>query len=456
MKLFVKIFLWFTLATALNFIVIVFITRTFQTEPMFSRWQRSATNQLVFYGATAEQIYGVSGQAGLTQYFTRLKDNATIQDVDLLDYNGNVVFGERGGIHDFDSLVAKADAATGPAIDVNSSDAGLGIIPVNLSDGRKMVLAVRWEPPRAPSLFFDSWLGYMRLGGLVLVALLVTYMLAAYLATPIRKLRNATNRLADGDLKTRVEARLARRRDELGDLARDFDDMAGRIESLITSQQRLSRDVSHELRSPLARLNVALEIAKQKANSETQPILDRIETESQRLNDMIGRLLTLARLESGVEEIEHNKVDLSELVRDVAADADFEARANGRYVNVVETDRCTVIGTENLLRSAIENVLRNAVRYTPEGTAVDVSLTRENGHARVTVSDHGGGVPEAELLHLFEPFYRVGEARERKTGGIGLGLAIAEQAVIAHKGTISACNHDGGLQVEIQLDTAKN
>ena len=456
MKLFIKIFLWFTLATALNFAVIIFITRTFQTEPMFSRWQRSASNQLVFYGATAEQIYGVSGQAGLTQYLTRLKDNATIQDVHLLDADGNLVFGQREGIHDFDSMVAKADAASGPEIDVDTSDAGLGVVPVNLADGKRMVLAVRWAPPRAPSLFFDSWLGYMRLGGLALVALIVSFMLALYLTTPIRKLRNATNRLADGDLKTRVESRLGRRHDELGDLARDFDDMAARIESLITSQVRLSRDVSHELRSPLARLNVALEIAKHKAHPETQPILDRIETESQRLNDMIGRLLTLARLESGAHEIGHTKVDLTELVRDVAADADFEARANGRYVNVLETDRCTVIGTENLLRSAIENVLRNAVRYTPEGTAVDVSLTRENGHARVTVSDHGGGVPEGELEHLFEPFYRVSEARERKTGGIGLGLAIAEQAVLAHKGTIKASNHDGGLQVEIQIDTAKN
>ncbi|MFL6374580.1 MAG: ATP-binding protein [Pyrinomonadaceae bacterium] len=456
MKLFLKIFLWFTLATALNFTVITYITRTFQTEPMFSRWQRSATNQLVFYGATGEQIYAASGVAGLTEYLSRLKDNATIQDVDLLDSDGNLVFGQREGIHDFDSLVAKADAASGPEIDVNSSDAGLGVVPVNLSDGRRMVLAVRWSPPRAPSLFFDSWLGYMRLGGLVLVALFVSYMLAAYLATPIRKLRNATNRLADGQLETRVEARLGRRRDELGDLARDFDEMAQRIESLITSQQRLSRDVSHELRSPLARMSVALEIAKQKANPETQPMLDRIETESQRLNDMIGRLLTLARLESGAEEIEPVKIDLAELVRDVAADADFEARANGRYVNVASTDSCAVIGSENLLRSAIENVLRNAVKYTREGSTVDVALRAENGHAKVLVSDHGGGVPEAELPHLFKPFYRVGEARERKTGGIGLGLAIAERAVIAHKGKIKACNQNGGLQVEIELDTTRS
>ena len=290
MKLFLKIFLWFTLATALKFAVIIFVTRTFQTEPMFSRWQKSATNQLTFYAVPPKQIYATSGQDGLNQFLTRLKDNSTIRDVDLLDQSGDQVYGDGEGIHDFDGIVAKLNADPTPQIDVSSSDAGLGVVPIDLTDGRRVVLAIRWEPPRAPSLFFDSWLGYSRLGGLVLVALIVSYMLAAYLATPIRKLRNATQRLANGALQTRVEARLGRRRDELGDLARDFDEMAARIESLITSQQRLSRDVSHELRSPLARLNVALEIAKQKANPETQPILDRMEIESQRLNDMIGRL----------------------------------------------------------------------------------------------------------------------------------------------------------------------
>ena len=144
---------------------------------------------------------------------------------------------------------------------------------------------------------------------------------------------------------------------------------------------------------------------------------------------------------------------MTELVRDIAADADFEARAKDKSVEVSNADICRVIGSENLLRSAIENVLRNAVRYTDEGTAVDVSLAANNGRAVLTVSDHGGGVPDEELANLFRPFYRVGEARTRKTGGIGLGLAIAERAIKAHKGRISAANADGGLSVEITLDT---
>ena len=136
----------------------------------------------------------------------------------------------------------------------------------------------------------------------------------------------------------------------------------------------------------------------------------------------------------------------------MAEDADFEAQAKGRSVKVLSDEACTVMGSENLLRSAIENVLRNAVRYTAEGTAVDVSLVRQNGHSVLQVSDHGGGVPYDELVNLFRPFYRVGEARERKTGGIGLGLAIAERAIKAHKGTIAARNTADGLLVEIRLD----
>ena len=455
MKLFLRIFLWFLAAVLLMVGVVIFITRTFQTEPMESRWQRSMRNQMSIYGGTAAQIAKTQGEAGLRDFLGRLTDVDPPRRVALISADGNTWFGDPSEFDDSKEVVSRSLASGGVETDAPAEDVTYGASPVGLPDGRQFALVLKWERQPSPSLFFGSWVGYTRLGGLLLTSLILCYLLAAYLTTPIRKLRDATNRLAEGELQTRVETRLAKRRDELGDLARDFDEMAERIESLITSQQRLSRDVSHELRSPLARLNVALEIAKQKANPETQPVLDRIEIESQRLNDMIGRLLTLARLESGAEEIDNNRVDLAELDRDVAADADFEARANGRYVNVSETDRCSVMGSENLLRSAIENVLRNAVRYTSEGTAVDVSLTRENGLAKILVSDHGGGVPETELTHLFKPFYRVGEARERKTGGIGLGLAIAERAVRAHKGSITARNHNGGLQVEIDLGVAK-
>ena len=170
---------------------------------------------------------------------------------------------------------------------------------------------------------------------------------------------------------------------------------------------------------------------------------------------MISRLLTLAKLESGADDFEWQQIDLSELVKGIAADADFEAQAKNRFVEVSSADRCLVMGSENLLRSAIENVLRNAVRYTAEHTAVDVSLLARNGHAVLRVADHGPGVPEDELANLFRPFYRIGESRERTTGGTGLGLAIAERAVKAHKGTIIAKNSNEGLLIEIGLETVK-
>jgi two-component system sensor histidine kinase CpxA len=454
MNLFVKIFLWFLTAIALIVGMIIFVTRTFQTEPMVGRMQRSTRNQMIVYGGTATQIVNGEGENGLRAFLSRLKDLEPPREVELVAEDGSVWYGEADEVEDSTEVVARTLASGGVETDFSSDDRTLGSALVAFPDGRRFVLVLQWERQGPQALFWGSTLGYIRLGGLLFTAVVLCYLLALYITSPIRKLSEATHKLADGDLKTRVAPRVGRRHDEIADLAHDFDEMAERIESLITSQLRLNRDISHELRSPLARLNVALEIAKQKSNAETAPMLERIETESTRLNEMIGRLLTLARLESGAEEVERVRVDLAELVRDVAADADFEAQAKDRYVEVSSADPCAVMGSENLLRSAIENVLRNAVRYTAEGTVVDVRLAATNGHAKVSIADHGGGVPEDELANLFRPFYRVGEARERKTGGIGLGLAIAERAVKAHKGTITAQNMNGGLMIEIGLDTA--
>ncbi len=455
MKLFVKIFLWFLAAIALMVGVIIFVTRTFQTQPMVSRFERSTRNQLTVNSGTATQIVNAEGEAGLRTFLSRLRDQEPPRPVSLVAADGVVWFGDPVDAPGTAELIKRTLTSSAVETDFSSEERSLGAAPVNFPDGRRYILMFQWERQPPQALFWGSTPSYVRLAGLLITAVVLCYWLALYLTSPIRKLREATNKLADGDLKTRVATRVGRRRDEIADLARDFDVMAERIESLITSQQRLNRDISHELRSPLARLNVALEIAKRKSNPETLPIFERIEMESTRLNEMISRLLTLAKLESGAEDVERVRLDFAEIVRDVAADADFEAQANGKFVEVSSADSCPIMGSENLLRSAVENVLRNAVRYTAERTVVDVSLKSNNGHAILRISDHGGGVPEDELPNLFRPFYRVGEARERKTGGIGLGLAIAERAVKAHKGTIIAKNHNGGLLIEIGLDTAR-
>ncbi|MDI1243401.1 MAG: ATP-binding protein [bacterium] len=456
MNLFVKIFLWFLAALALMVSVVVFLNWTVQTEPVVSRWRVSVRNQTTIYAETAAQVYTAEGEAGLGTFLERIRKPENIGEVDLIGENGKVWMSEGVAAENYKELVAKALASDTVEIESNPEAAtSVSAKMLTLPNGERFVLIVRWERPRFTPFFGESPLRYVRYGALLLTALVLCWLLAKYLASPIGKLRMATQRFADGDLSTRVADQLGGRRDELASLAKDFDLMAERIEGLVTSQQRLSRDVSHELRSPLARMNVALEIAKQRSNGDTSTFFQRIEIESQRLNGMISRLLTLSKLESGSKDFDQRELNLRSLVEQVAADADFEANAKNRSVNIVRADDCRVVGSDSLIRSAVENVLRNAIRYTKEGTAVEVSLANTNGKATVLIVDHGEGVPESELANLFRPFYRVGEARDRGSGGTGLGLAIAQQAILAHDGKISAKNQSDGLAVEIVLNCVR-
>jgi two-component system sensor histidine kinase CpxA len=240
-------------------------------------------------------------------------------------------------------------------------------------------------------------------------------------------------------------------------MGHDFDEMASRVETLVGAQSRLLRDISHELRSPLARLRVALDLARKRAGAAAAGDLDRIEREAKRLNEMIGQLLTLTRWESDGNGAHLEAFDLAALVREVASDADFEAQARGRTVVVEECDACEMKGTHALVRSAVENVVRNAIRYTPEETAVRIALRcdahgGERGEAVITVRDEGAGVPEEALADIFRPFYRIDDSRTRETGGTGLGLAITERAVRLHGGTVKAANSPGGgFLVELRL-----
>jgi signal transduction histidine kinase len=450
MNLFLKIFLWFLAAVSLMIGIVVFINWTVQTEPVVGRWQVSVRNQMNIYAATAGQIYQNEGEEGLRQFLRRIRGAETVSEVDLVAPDGTVWLGDGGQAGNYRDLANRALSSGDVEVEAQR-DNSLAAKQLTMDDGKNYALVVRWDRPRPVAVFGESSLRYIRLGGLLLTALILCYALATYLSTPIGKIRRATRQLAEGDLNTRVADQLGRRNDELGKLARDFDDMAERIESLVKSQQRLSRDISHELRSPLARMNVALGIAKQKAAPEVGSQLERIENEADRLNQMIGSILTLSKLEGGAQGYEKESVDLVEIVASVAEDADFEARPLGKSVVMKGDGACVIDGNEMLLRSAIENVLRNAVRYTDKGTAVDVSVARNGETVRVFVQDHGGGVPDDELTKLFKPFYRVGEARDRATGGIGLGLAIADRAIAAHDGSISAKNVNGGLEVEIAL-----
>jgi two-component system sensor histidine kinase CpxA len=296
----------------------------------------------------------------------------------------------------------------------------------------------------------------VRAAAVLFIAGFVCFWLARYIAAPVRHLRAATHRLATGNLSARVGAAAGNRADELAELSRDFDHMAEQIESLISSQRRLLADISHELRSPLARLTVALGLTRLHANPEAASGLDRIELEAGRLNTLIGSLLRLARLEGRSEPLEGEPVRLDEVLAEVSADADFEAQSRQRKVRVVQSVPCTISGNKELLRSAVENVIRNAVNYTAEGTEVEIALRKaaNNGNtaAVITVRDHGRGVPEDSLPDIFLPFYRVGDARERTSGGSGLGLSITDRAIRLHGGSVQATNcPDGGLAIELKL-----
>ena len=275
------------------------------------------------------------------------------------------------------------------------------------------------------------------------------YLVSRYLTKPLAKLGDAAAKIAEGRLDTRVDPSLRARRDEIADLARNFDRMAERIEALIGGQRRLLGDVSHELRSPLSRLIVALSLVRQGPAEEAAENLERIALETRRLDTLIGQLLALTRIDSGVDRGSAVPFDLTTLVQEVANDGDFEARARNRSVTMRQADPCTINGFEELVRSAVENIVRNAIRHTAEGTAVEMSLQTANARALLRVRDHGPGVPESMLSEIFLPFRRVANGN---SDGAGLGLAIAERAVNVHQGIIRARNApDGGLIVEIDL-----
>ena len=250
---------------------------------------------------------------------------------------------------------------------------------------------------------------------------------------------------------------MEKRADEFGDLARDFNAMAHRIDGLVSSQRQLISDVSHELRSPLTRINLALDLARRRLGKD--PAFERMSGDLEKLNDMIGRLLTVARLESGAVPVAWAVVDLGRLMAEIVEDAELEARERRCSVVCECTDDYQVMGDESLLCSAIENVVRNAIYYTEADTDIRVELALAEDSAGklvlLRVIDRGPGVPEVDTENIFRPFYRVADARDRQSGGAGLGLAIASRVIALHRGRISASNCvGGGLEVRIELPAA--
>ncbi len=449
-SLFWKLFLWFWFTAATIIAVQAVMIWLNDVETMPERISRGPLSEgLTIFSETAVQVYERGGIDALNDLIRRtIRESGT----EIYFYNGDGSPITAPGGDNVPEVVSEVQQSEQPGHRVSKVFLGRSTWGKMVIDatGKKYIFIARFRAPgQRPPLFPPS-----RIFAIVLTAGLVCYLLALYLTSPVKKLQSTVQAFAEGNLDARVSPELGNRGDELAELGREFDRMAERIANLISSQKRLLADISHELRSPLARLTVALELARKNSNPKADQALDRIEQESERVNQLVGQLLKLTRLESGAEEVPPETVSLEELVQQVIEDADFEAHALNKSVKATRLEQCRVAGSVELLRSAVENVIRNAVRYTPEGSAVEVALQWRLDTAVLTVRDHGPGVPEAELAHIFEPFYRVSEARERTSGGVGLGLSIAERTVKLHGGSIRAENAPDGLLVTLELPLA--
>ncbi len=274
---------------------------------------------------------------------------------------------------------------------------------------------------------------------------ILCWVLARHVTSPLRNMQKTVERFGQGDFTARVNSK---RHDELGQLGRTVDRMAERIDNLLKSQRRLLQDISHELRSPLARLGVAVELAR--GGGDMDASLNRIEREGTRLNTLVGELIQVTRGEGDPQGLVTEHIRLDELIDTIAEDTRIEAAKRHVILNT-SLSEVSMKGNPELLRRAIENLIRNAIRYSPEETTVDVSLSKVGSVFRISVRDYGAGVPEDALPSIFDPFYRVEKDRGRTSGGVGLGLAIAKRAVELHQGTMRAQNVKPGLRVEIDL-----
>ncbi len=296
----------------------------------------------------------------------------------------------------------------------------------------------------------------LRLAAAAVISALISFFLARSLSMPLEQLSVASRRIAAGDLNTRVGHTLSERNDEFGQLATDFDAMASRLQAMQQANQRLLQDVSHELRSPLARLTVALEIARKKGAPNVESELDRIELESERLGALVNDVLGLLRESSEMVPKVDEEFDLNILLNDLVDVVNYEVPEGKPGIAWKPVEPFPYLGDRELLWRAMENLLRNALRHTDPDNGVILSLERDRKQAHLSVRDFGSGLPEGELEKIFEPFYRVQESRDRGSGGHGLGLSIAATAVRRHGGRIGAQNADGGgliVRISLPLDS---
>ena len=444
-SLFFKIFIIFWIAQTLIFLIstALILARRFprpasMLDPAFSSLRTEA--------AQAMQAFNTDGCAGFEKS-AQPRGGALA----LVDENGKKVCGD-------ESIAAQDQVPS--TTEIYGRQAGqdtVWTLPVVSAKGERFRFLVSVHRER------HTWYGdllhfaFPQLLVAVAVGGLTTFVLVMIFTRPVINLREAARQLAMGRLSARAkESRRpsALHADEFDALVHDFNHMAERLESLVNAQKMLLRDVSHELRSPLARASVALELARDDADSTMTTHLDRIQRETERLNQLIGQLLTLSSLEANEEQVGSERIALNDLVAEIVSDANYEAHKRDCSVKFEPGQGLEIVGRRELIYRAVENVVRNAIRFTEAGSAVEIrTASVQQGTSKmamVQVSDQGPGIPEQEIESIFRPFYKVDQARSPQTGGFGVGLAIAERAVKLHRGDLRAANRaSGGLTIEM-------
>jgi len=445
-RLFWKIFLPFWMAQAL-LLGVLYMRLHYRLHVENPWWVQPERRLVPSLADLAVQRFEQYGEPGLRE----LLDQSSMPhrvNYWLLDANGRELSGRPlpGEMMEFAQRALRHEGIARP------DEAVVIVAPVNSARSSYLLIAEVIPPPLGERVPGDIiWV--LKLG--TIISALMCLVIAHYLSKPIERLRNATNELARGNLDIRVGATIGRRRDEIADLVRDFDSMAEELRNQIQSERNLLSGVSHELRSPIARMRLALALARNADAPELDEMLDRIEQDTVQLDSMLERILTVARLESGQYKPKFEVFSLNEVLEEVLDDARFEAAATEAHINCTTDATISVHGDPGLLRSAIENVVRNALFYSGQNGQIDIRLSLDGDQAALKVSDNGPGVPDTALPLLFKPFYRVDGSRVTSTGGMGLGLAIVRNAVIAHDGTVTARNiSPRGLEVEFRLPVA--
>lgn len=442
-KLYWKIFIWFWLAMCLTIVIIALVSSQVT--------QKSSSNDdegkfISSISRSAMIMINSGNKEQFIEWKAYLKERYHIQLILLPVFPDNLHEIEA----EFSPIINKVQ-------EIQSNDQELIYPPFVVSpsfisqDGLSYRLIAKLPEEFFERYSFNRGNILFRFSVAILISGFICYLLSLYLLRPIRVLQRAARKLGQGEFQIRVSQTLSHRNDEIGELAHDFDEMAARLESLMYSKQQLLQDVSHELRSPLARLSVALEIAKDKSPC-IEKELTRIEYEADKLNQLIRQILSLSALDARKGEIHFEYMDLVSILHSIMNDANYEAQDRSSLINLSAPKECFMFMNSSLLRSAIENIIRNALLYTPKHESIFVILQEKKEHLHLTIEDGGPGVSNDKLPYIFEPFFREDNSRTQKTGGFGLGLAIAKRAVELHGGNIFAKNREKqGLMVLIIL-----